>query len=30
MGSWLVSWFSRKQSLIALSIAEAEYVVTAC
>eukprot|EP00253_Pinus_taeda_P015797 PITA_15797 len=31
MGSILVSWFSKKQSSIALSIAEAEYVVaTSC
>eukprot|EP00253_Pinus_taeda_P029951 PITA_29951 len=29
MGSKLVSWFSKKQSSIALSIAEAEYVATA-
>eukprot|EP00253_Pinus_taeda_P003155 PITA_03155 len=29
MGSRLVSWFSKKQSSIALSIAEAEYVVVA-
>jgi len=29
MGSWLVSWFNKKQSSIALSIAEAEYVVVA-
>eukprot|EP00253_Pinus_taeda_P004823 PITA_04823 len=28
MGSRLVSWFSKKQSLIALSTAEAEYVAT--
>ena len=31
MGSKLVSWFSKKQSSIALSIAEAEYVAaTSC
>eukprot|EP00253_Pinus_taeda_P010139 PITA_10139 len=29
MGSRVVSWFSKKQSLIALSTAEAEYVVVA-
>jgi len=29
MGSMLVSWFSKKQSLIALSTAEVEYVVVA-
>ena len=29
MGPRLVSWFSKKQSYIALSIAEAEYVVVA-
>ena len=29
MGSWLVSWFSKKQSSIVLSIAEAEYVAVA-
>jgi len=29
MGSWLVSWFSKKQSSIALSTAEVEYVVVA-
>jgi len=29
MGSRLVSWFGKKQSLIALSIAKAEYVVAA-
>jgi len=29
MGSILVSWFSKKQSLIALSTAEAEYVAAA-
>ena len=29
MGSRLVSWFSKKQSSIALSTAEAEYVATA-
>ena len=29
MGSILVSWFSKKQSSIALSIAEAEYVAVA-
>lgn len=29
MGSKLVSWFSKKQSSIALSIAEAKYVVVA-
>ena len=27
MGSGVISWFSRKQSCVALSIAEAEYVV---
>ena len=27
MGSGVISWFSRKQSYVALSIAEAEYVV---
>ena len=29
MGSGVISWFSRKQSYVALSTAEAEYV-TAC
>ncbi len=29
MGSWLVSWFSKKQILIALSTAEVEYVAIA-
>jgi len=29
MGSRLVSWFNKKQSSIALSIAEAEYVAVA-
>ena len=29
MGSGVISWFSRKQSCVALSIAETEYV-TAC
>ena len=29
MGSMLVSWFNKKQSSIALSIAEAEYVAAA-
>ena len=29
MGPWLVSWFSKKQSSIALSKAEAEYVAVA-
>ena len=29
MGSGVISWFSRKQSCVALSIAESEYV-TAC
>ena len=29
MGSKLLSWFSKKQSSIALSTAEAEYVVVA-
>ena len=29
MGSQLVSWFSKKQSLMALSTVEAEYVVVA-
>ena len=28
MGSGVISWFSRKQSYVALSTAEAEYVVT--
>ena len=28
MGSSVISWFSRKQSCVALSIAEAEYVAT--
>ena len=27
MGSGVISWFSRKQSYVALSIAEAEYVI---
>ena len=27
MGSGVISWFSRKQSCVALSIAEAEYVI---
>eukprot|EP00253_Pinus_taeda_P014490 PITA_14490 len=29
LGFWLVSWFSKKQSSISLSTAEAEYVATA-
>ena len=28
MGSGVISWFSRKQSYVALSIAEAKYVTT--
>ena len=27
MGSGMISWFSRKQSCVALNIAEAKYVV---
>ena len=28
MGSCVISWFSRKQSYVALSVSEAEYVAT--